>query len=249
MLANPAALQMAIPAYNIDQIIGTTSGSFTVAAPTAVAGYLTNTQSFNTQFNDSCFFQGIFSTNGGTTWNDFGVYQPNLTTPGEPVLQTVTCQGYMQGETFIAVGKNWYDNVHSTSATYTIEYKVVFFAKNTQEILEPLSSVLDLFYTSAVNFQKVFSTGEFNSSTSSSTSITHDLGYAPKARAWFIPTSPTYGADGIYELPAGAMTTLDWFLDTVQINTTEVIFSVIADSNSTPSGIGGIVQYKIYLDS
>lgn len=248
-LTNPKAIQMAIPKYSIDQIIGITTGSFNVAAPTAIEGYLTSTTTFNTNFGDNSFFQGIFSTDNGTTWNDFGNYQPNLTTAGQPVLQTITCQGYMNGQSMIMVAKNWYDNVHSTSSAYTILYKVVFFAKNGQGLITPLTTSLKLFYTSKYNFQKVDTTGSFSVSTTASTTIAHNLGYVPKVRAWFIPTSSTYGGDGIYLLPAGAMTTLDWFSDTVQINTSDVIFSVVGDSSSLPNGISGTMEYKIYLDS
>lgn len=51
--------------YPSDMIIGIHSGSFTVAAP-SVGSNTTNTDTFTTGFGTSCYFQGIFSTDGGT---------------------------------------------------------------------------------------------------------------------------------------------------------------------------------------
>lgn len=248
-LTNPQDLLIAVPTFPIDRIIGTTSGSFSVSAPSASPGFTTNTATFVTGFGDTCYFQGIFSTDGGTTWNDLGVYQPDLTSPAAPVLQTVTCEAYMNGGTLTLVGKNWYDLVHSTSSAYTIQYKVFFIAKNTQGSLTPLTSSQKIFYSSAYNFQKIDFVGSFAVSTSASTTVSHNLGYVPKVRAWFVPTNATGGIEGIYTVPAGSMMTLDWFNASVQVNATNVVFSIVLDNSSPTVGIPGTMEYRVYLDS
>lgn len=245
---NPKALNMLIPDYTIDNIIGIHTGSFSISAPTSSGVYTTATNSFSTGFGDTCLFQGVFSTDGGTTWNDFGAMKPNLTTAGEPVLQTVTCYGYVESNgTFIATGLNYYDNVHSSGTAYTIQYKVAFLAKDNQGAVTPLATNEILQYDSAYNFQKVFSSGSYTNGSSSHT-VTHNLGYVPKVREWFIPTSSTSGGSGtVLTIPAGALVTADWFggYTYIQVNTTQAIFSSVNNGST----ISGTVIYRIYWDS
>lgn len=242
--------------YQSDMIIGIHSGSFTVAAP-SVGSNTTNTDTFTTGFGTSCYFQGIFSTDGGTTWNDFGVYIPNLTTAGQPVFQTVTCRGYITSSgVFTAVGINWYDLVHSSGTSKTIQYKVAFFAKQNQGSISPLSYVQKAQFDSRLNVQKIYLRGTFAASTTSNTTITHSLGYIPKVRSFFEPTSSTAGVEGVATMPAGAMATLDWFTGAgsglsadVEITTTTAVFTPLQSSASTPNGIAGTQHYLIYLDA
>jgi hypothetical protein len=248
-ITNPSALNMAIPYQGIDNIIGIHTGSFTSTAPTLLGQFTNDTDTFDTGFGDTCLFQGIFSVDGGSTWNDLGVYIPDLSTPAQPVLQTVTCQAYIKDDgTLYAVSSNWYDNVHSTSSAYTVDYKIVLLAKDSQGSIMPLSTSQILAYQSAYNFQKVDVKGSFAVSTSATTTITHDLGYIPNVRCWFAPTNTTMGSDGIYTLPAGALMTLDWFYakTNVTVDTTTANFSPVVDN--TASGIDGTMYYRIYLD-
>lgn len=244
---------MAAPAYGLDNIIGIKTGSFTVTAPTAFS-FKTATDPFDTGFGTTCLFQGIFSTDGGTTWNDFGSYTPDLTTPGSPVFQTVTCRGYVtSGGVFTAVGINWYDNVHLTGTSKTIQYKVVFLAKKNQGIITPIATNETLYYKSSLNYQKIYLQDTFAVSTVSSTPVAHNLGYVPKVRAWFTPTNATSGNEGVATIPAGALTTLDWFSSSgsgdsasVQVDTANVTFTTIL---ANPAAQSGTQEYRIYLDA
>lgn len=249
-IKDPTAINLAVPLNRVDQIIGIHSGAFTVNAPSAIDGFLTASDSFVTGFGDSCNFQGIFSVDGGASWNDFGVYRPNLSTPGAPVFQTVTCRGYITSlGLFVASAINWYDNVHATSSSYTVNYKVAFLAKDTQGILTPIPTNEKLYWHSKYNFQKVSTSGSFANS-GSNTAIAHGLGYVPKVRAFFVTTNDTTGAEGIVTVPAGSLMTLDWFLSiftSVYVDSSNLTFTPIQDS--VPSTVPGTVNWRIYLDN
>lgn len=247
---NPKALNMIIPNYRIDNIIGIKTGSFGISAPSSISGYTTATQSFTTGFGDNCLFQGIFSTDG-VNWNDFGAMQPNLSTPGQPVLDTVTCFGAVSNSgVFTAYGLNYYDNVHSSGSSYTIQYKIAFFAKDNQGTITPLSTNEKLQYDSSTNYQKIYKSGSFSNG-SSTTIIAHNLGYIPKVREWIIPSSNTLGAGGTITIPANSLVTPDWFT-----MYTATGFGTGIDSNnayftsiSNGSAISATILYRIYWDS
>lgn len=249
-ITDRTAINMAVPLNKVDQIIGIHSGSFSITAATAVSGPKFASDPFTTGFGDSCFFQGIFSVDGGASWNDFGVYRPVLTTPGQPVLQTVTCYG-MVGPTgiFTASGVNWWDIVHATSSAYTIQYKVAFIAKDTQGSITPISTNENLYYWSKYNFQKIFLSSSF-SSTTGTTPITHNLNYVPKVRAFFSPTSTANNADGVSVL-AGSIVTLDnyQYATNVYVNTTQASFTDVSTTVSPRTTRSGTMFYRIYLDS
>lgn len=250
MAFDPTKISMAVPKYSVDQIIGITSGTVSVAAATSGLGdtIKTATETFDTGFGESCYFQGIFSLDGGTTWNDFGTYIPYLGTPGQPVFQTTTCRGYItSGGVFTAVGINWWNFVTGSSSAYDIDYKVALIAKVDQGPIEPIATNESLYYRSNTNYQKVVDADTFTSSTSSNTTIVHNLSYVPNVRAFFVNDSATVGGDGAYEVPAGAMCTPDWFNNNILIDDTSVTFTPMFDSSS--SGVAGTVHYRIYLDS
>ncbi len=237
--------------YKSDMIIGTHSSSFAVSSPPAYS-YSTSTDTFDTGFGTSCYFQGVFSTDGGATWNDFGVYQPNLAPPF-PQFQTQTCRGYVTPSgVFTAVGINWYDISHSSGSACTILYKVVFFAKKNQGSINPLPVAEKTAFDSRYNVQKIYLNDTFSVNPTGNTTIAHTLGYYPKVRSFFEPASSTSGIGGAATIPAGAMTTLDWFTGAgigsgiycsgdVEISTSGITF--------TQLGVAGTQHYIIYLDA
>jgi len=238
-VTQPSKINMAVPQYRIDQIIGIHTGSFAIAAPTAISTPKTASDTFLTGFNDTCLIQGIFSVDGGVSWNDFGSYKPNLSTPAQPVLQTVTCQGWVTPTgTFEAYAQNFYDNVHSTGTAYTVSYKVVFLAKDDQGAITPIPTAELLNYVSSYNFQKIFLSGRFTNA-GTPIVIAHNLGYVPKVRAWGTSTSVT-------PYPTGSMLSYDWFGGSnfnIEVDTNNVTFDSI-------TGYGTVnIDYRIYLDS
>jgi len=245
MITNPSAIYMAVPQYPVDNIIGITTGSFNIAAPTFIAP-TTATDTFDTGFGDTCLFQGIFSVDNGASQNDFGVNVPNLSTPGMPVLQTVTCYGGVLNGVFTAYGLNFYDNVHSVGTAYTILYKVVFFAKSDQNALTTIPNNQVLNYSSEFNYQKVYLQDSF-ANVGMTTSVAISLGYIPKVREWITVTNNTSAASGFLTIPAGTLVTPDWFFGNpyITVSTTSVNF-ISVDNGST---VAATVTYRIYLDS
>lgn len=239
-VTQPTKINMAVPEYKIDQIIGIHSGSFSIAAPTFLSSPTIASDPFTTGFGDTCLFQGIFSTDGGTSWNDFGSYKPNLTTPAQPVLQTVTCKGWVTPSgVFEAYAQNFYDLVHSAGTAYTIDYKVVFLSKDDQSAITPIPTAEILNYLSSFNYQKIFKQNRFSNGGSPKV-VSHNLGYVPKVRAW--GTSTLGGAP----FPSGSMLSYDWFGGSnfnIEVGTSDVTFDLI-------TGYGTVViDYRIYLDS
>lgn len=248
MSFNPNIISMAVPNYEPDKIIGIKTGSFSVGAATLVTNPATATDSFTTGFNDTCLFQGIYSLDSGTTWNDFGSYIPDLSTPGFPVLQTTTCRGYITSSgVFTAVGLNWFNLATGISSAKTIQYKVVFFTKIGQGKITPLPTNELLYFTTKYNYHKIFLQNSYLVSTTRYEVVTHGLGYTPKVRAFFTPTTSTSGAEGVYTIPAGSLTTLDWYKCEVTTGTTQVTLSPLFDSSGT--AINGTEEYRIYLDA
>src|SRR5262249_32175278 len=129
-VTTPAALHMIVPDYGIDQIIGVFSGSATLAAPAPSPGFTTQTNTHGHNFGDNCYFQGIFSYDGGTTWNDFSSQIPNYAAPNIQ-LQTVQVEADTDSTNLYVVMTNWYDTSHSSGTQRTIQYKVYLMAKNT----------------------------------------------------------------------------------------------------------------------
>ena len=248
-ITNRSAIYMASPEYPIDNIIGIHTGSFSVSAPSSTNSPTTATSTFTTGFGDTCLFQGIFSTNG-TDWNDFGAMQPNLSTAGQPVLQTVTCYGWVDSSgVFTATGVNYYDSVHNTGTAYTIQYKVAFLAKDSQGTVTPIQTNEILAYDSANNYQKIFSSGSFSNG-SGTTTIAHNLTYVPKVRAWFDLSTSTTAGYGYVTVPSNSISTLDLWPQTypqVEVNSTDALFASILDGNGAVAS--GTVYYRIYLDS
>lgn len=241
MSIDPTKIFMAVPNYRVDQIIGIHSGSFVVSAPTPGTSPTSASDTFNTGFGDTCLLQGIFSVDSGATWNDFGAFKPDLTTPAQPVLQTVTCQGGVTPAGVLTVfATNYYDNVHSVGAAYTVQYKVVLLAKDTQGTITPLPTNEVLYYSSSFNYQKIFMSGTFANDTGAPTTITHNLGYVPKVRAWGTSTLNTA------PFVTGSVYSYDFFGTSnfnVEVNTTTATFDAI-------TGFGTVnISYRVYLDS
>lgn len=240
MVFDRTKIRMAVPTYEIDKIIGVVSGTFNIAAPTLVDQVKSSTSSHVTGFGATCYFQGIFSVDGGTTWNDFGAMIPDLSTPGFPVQETVDCNCSMIGGTLTVTGTSWWDNVHGTGTARTVQYKIALIAKNSQTSITPIPTEEILYYSSAYNYQKIFMKGQvaFNlagTGVGSSSSVTHGLGYVPKVRAFYQETNGT-----LRMLPIGN------YKIEPRVTTTNVTF--YQDAYWDLTAINGNVEYRIYLD-
>ena len=251
-MIDPAKMRFVLPAYPIDQIIGVFSGSLSLGAPSASPGYTTASDPKAHNFGDSCYFQGIFSTDGGTTWNDFGAQTPNLAAPF-PQFQTVDVEAYSDGTNLNVQAVNWYDVSHGLGTARTAAYKVYALAKNTMALpITPIATNQKLAYSSAVNFQKIFlkdsvSISVSGGSSGSSAPITHNLGYVPRIRAFFIDSSNQAFALNQWKplVSGGSPQTVPQI--EAHITTTMLTFSYDGTGLGAPS-LSGTIDYRIYLD-
>lgn len=241
---NPTAVNMVVPEYGIDQIIGVTSGTLSMIAPTAGTSPVTATANFAHGFGDSAYFSGIFSADGGVTWNDFGSMTPVIS-GGLPVFQTVGCDAICDSSNLTTAASNYYNFAAGTGTPATVTYKVYLFAKNTMALpITPLATSQILQYNSAFNYQKIFSLGTVNltvgSGSTGSVNIIHNLGYIPKVRAYRINSAtPTILRPISNQLVADP-----------RVHITSILLTFYADETGIgATGINTNIQYRIYLDS
>lgn len=249
-VVDPTAVYMVAPEYGLDNIVAIYTGTLSLAAPTLAGQFTTATATHTTGFGENCYLQGVFNVNSGAVYNDLGAYTPY--TIGGLQLQTQTVRAFVTSAGVLTVvGANWYNFVTGTGAAATVGYKILLMAKNTQGNITPTGTNEFLYFNSAYNYQKIFMEGQVTSSTTVNTTINHNLGYIPKARVWFQPSANVTVADIGYNLPAGCMATMDWFVQRiagvtygqVNVNTTSLI---VGPPNGT---VTGQINYRIYLDA
>lgn len=238
---NPSALHLLVPDYPLDQIIGVTSGTLSVAAPSGFVNTTANAN-FAHGFGDSAYFQGIFTADGGTTWNDFGSMIP-ITVAGNPVFQTVGCSAICDTTNLTITLTSYVTNfVTGTGSAATITYKVFLLAKNTMaQPVNPLPTNQILSFSSGFNFQQIAYKGSLSlavsSGASGSVSFIHNLGYVPIVRAFqFLSASPTVCR------PIGTA-----FIADPQVELTNTTLTFFADLGSSGSSLNTNIHYRIYL--
>ncbi len=242
---NYAKSFISVPRNNTDKIIGYfpgtlnvgASGSFTIAQATTTV---------DSTLGQSALPIGIYSVNGGSTWNDMGVSVPNGT-----ALQTEECTASVSPTGIITVlGTNWYNTgttgFGSGRGAITILFKILLLAKKDQGLITPPIITGDKqYHSSRYNYQKIFlddvtSVTAAGSSTGQ-TPITHGLGYNPLVRTW-INSSGTIRMNASYVLSGGT----SFAATQVKTTTSDVIF--YADNRNNPSGYSVNLIYRVYLD-
>lgn len=247
-IRNPAALHLIVPDYPLDQIIGYFTGTVTVAASSGSPVQVTT--SIPHDFGDSCYFQGVFTTDGGATFNDFGAETPNLTTPTNPVLSTFDCNATTDTTNVNIIMTNFFDTLHGTSVPVTATYKIYLLAKNTMaQPVTPLPTNQKLSFSSKFNFQQIAHKDTLNlnvaSGATGSASFIHNLGYVPVVRAFLFETaSPTICKPIIYSPGIG----IQGGIDSIQVQLTSTTLTFFTDQGSFLSlGLNASIEYRIYL--
>lgn len=225
--------------FETDKIIGVYTGTISVNGPTALEQILTNSAAHTTGFGDSCYFEGIFSIDNGTTWNDFNAYPPDLSTPGMPVFQTYTVYANVSSSGIVTItAENNYDNVHASSTNRTYLYKIYLIAKNDQGEIEPLTSTIETNFDSRYNYHKIYTQGRVVHNTTSgsttTTTVSHPLGYVPKVKAWYVTST------GAVYHPSGQV-----FVE-VRVSNTSVVFRT---DNALATTASGYIDYRIYYEN
>lgn len=179
--------------YDFDKIIRYYSGSVYVPAPPATPYQVYNHyENIDTGLDDYCFAIGIFSIDGGTTWNDSGVNQPKYTTGGQPIFQTQSMTASMEksGELELHF-ENWsyYDGVTTTSAAYTFMYRVILIARSEQAPMDLTEPPYNTILNDYNDYEKIHIDRidylPVASSTTGTLTITHGLGYVPLIKSYW----------------------------------------------------------------
>lgn len=232
----------------IDKIIGVHEGSISVGAPTSLQGFLSSSDVFFHEFGDSAYFQGIFSSDGGTTWNDFGAQTPFVGAFPLPAFQTLDCNAKVTTTQLIVKATSWYDSGNSRSSSYTLQYKVALIAKNSMaQPVNPLPTNEKLSLLTSFNYQKIALPGTASflvaSGSSQTKSVTHGLGYFPKVRGWWFDASDPATCQPLVPDATGIL----YVQPEVRIGTNDVTFVVDA-TGSSGVATNGNLEYRIYYD-
>lgn len=249
LLSNVAnvAFASSIP---MDLILGTYTGS--LASPAPAASPFTKTTAsvtITTNIAEKTFFQGIFSTDGGTTWLDFNAQIPNTTNPTNIALQTQMMYGYSQAGSLVLSADNWsyYNGTTTTSAAYTFLYKVVIFALPGQGNVTPQPVVNPLNFSTKYNYQKIArDSGPAAISLGIGTTtvnVTHNLGYIPKIRH-YIDNFSFAATSNLYDFGYFAS---NYTLFNCSIDTTKV--SYFFDNSGGAGPMTFNLYTRIYYDS
>lgn len=233
-----------------DLILGTYTGSISVAAPTATTYSQKQSASATvaTGIPERTFFQGVFSTNNGSTWVDFNSNVP-VTLGSFANLQTQMMYACSKPNSIVINVDNWNktaDGINYTASAYMFLYKIVLFAKPGQGDIIPQPVTQQQNFTSFTNYQKIFKDSIYNFTlpvgTSTST-ITHNLGYIPKLRSYIENFSYADDTAAIYDF---GYFVSQYVAFQAYMDTTTIKYFV---NNGGISPMTGTLYTRIYYDA
>ncbi len=230
-----------------DLILGTFTGSLSspATATTLFPDKTTTSVVIPTSISEKTFFQGVFSTDGGTSWVDFNGNKSVLLGTFAN-LQTQFMYGVSSAGALTLYADNWNrtsNGVNYTASAYTFMYKVVLFAMPGQGDITPQTVTQQRNFSSFTNYQKIFldSTYTFDVPiANTSLVITHGLGYIPKMR--------TYVNDFSYHTSTG-LYDFGYFMSTYvifQITITNDTITYTMDNSGGGAHLTGTLYTRIY---
>lgn len=157
---------VAIPKFGIDKVMGT----------------VIDTDITTEQFpgvNSYAFPIGIFSNDGGTTWNDCANYTLGTgftIQPSTSVDITVDSSGILHAS--------------NKSGSSSLTYKLALLALETQGTVTPPLFTGNLLYSNKFSYMKIAKEGNYSQTTTShvTTTIAHNLGYVPFFQVFILDT-------------------------------------------------------------
>jgi len=233
-----------------DLMLGSFSGSLSSPSPgsTLFPSKTSTSVTITTGISEKTLFQGVFSTDGGTTWCDFN---SNIAARlgSFSNLQTQMMYGYSKANSLTLTADNWNvtsDGTHWNGSAYTFMYKVVLFNRPGQGDVTPQPLVESLNFSAQYNYQKIFrdSTFDFTFPVGTNTAtITHNLGYVPKFRCYIDNFSSGLAPDN------AALMDYGYFISQFSIfqcyaDTTTIKYFV--DNSGGVSALTGTLYTRIY---
>jgi len=240
---------ISVPELDTDKIVGVITGTISTSAPVSIPGYVIGTATHSTGFGESCYAKGIFSVDGGTTWNDLGSMIPDNTGGPPPTFQTQECIWECSPTGVITVrATNWYNFILGSGAAKTFQYKLALIAKNDQGDIEPLPTNSVTAYSSADNYQKISSQGSVawnvTPGVDKSATVSHNLGYVPKVKAFYRKTDGTTLPMVWNDIAIPAYLEID-----VRVTTTQLTFNSDGLRTSFHNAYTGFIDWRVYLDA
>lgn len=223
----------------IDKIVGTYTGSFTSTAPTSGNTVTNDTTTVDTTIEASLFFQGIYSIDGGTTWNDFenSIYDTAVGHVLFPYFSVSASHDSTNGLITI-VADNYYNFYTSSGVEYTVMYKIAIIAAPDTGVIEPQPVGSPIWFNSNYNYQKILSDNTDSvylpaGGSEQTFTYAHNLGYIPKIRTFF-------------KTSAGVMYELANYTAGAAIDTDNVYVTMFP---KLVGDITGTLYTRIYYDS
>lgn len=227
----------AVSSLSVDKVLRVFKGGFTIPGSVIGPPYIPgeNYVDIATGVPDLCFFYGIYSIDGGTTWQDFS-QQSNLDPLGGFGYTDVWC-GARPGLLRI-FGLN-----QGISEATDILYKVALIAMDDHQWATYGSSDEVLQFRGPMNYTKILLDDEraviLPPDTRPVTTINHNLGYPPTYRGW------AYSSDD------------NWLLDILQrykfdgwssviITASQVLIAISNENNPNPQSL--TLYSRIYYD-
>lgn len=224
----------------IDQILATYRGSFNIAAPTSGGGFSTTaTANIPTGISSPTLFVGVYSIDGGTTWNDFTnqqlVLPPGILFPYFEVHGKSTANN-------LAITANNYDAIGGPNTAFTVMYRVALVYRPGMGAIDQSligNTNTNQYFNSQFNYQKIAvddaSALSIASLGSQTITLTHNLGYIPKIRQFI------YRASDQSLVQLGTESTGSYSTSITTTTVTTVL-------NGPVGGLTGILYTRIYFD-
>lgn len=237
MITNPETIKKIrfYSALRVDQVIGTFEGSFTIAAATTMIFQQTASVDLPTKFGKPTFFVGIYSIDGGVTWNDF----TNIYLMSGFLFPLFEAHGKSTANQMTIIANNYYDSI-TGSVPYTVQYKVALIAPPGMGAINPLKVGAKRYFYSGYNYQKIFKDNVQDVSVASLAQgvygINHGLGYIPKIRQFYYRNSD----QAIVQL----------FTDITGTGEVTISTTGITDTLNAPlAGLSGKLYTRVYYDA
>lgn len=182
-VTHPENLAFAVPEYKMDQIVDIIEGSFAIGAGvTDGFGFVTAAEASDVKAqlaNDFFYIKGLWSHNGGASWQELGM--DIILGDSANGLRTLTVDANSVNTTGLNVFAT-----NSGASGYTITYKVILMARQDQGSIGVTELNQPLRYNSKFKYMKIIQEGVVALPTGSSdTQIPHNLGRIPNILAWY----------------------------------------------------------------
>lgn len=180
--------------HPIDKILATYEGSFALNAP-AAGSTTTVTINIGTGVADTTFFIGVYSVDGGDTWNGFNteINHVEALSPATNPQGSYRVYGESRASQFRVIGENNALLSATQFFNYTVLYKVALIAKPGQGEITLSSVGANTVFDSRLNYLKIAVDDSQSSTGVGQTKVfNHALGYVPRTRVFVENSSVMY---------------------------------------------------------